>query len=147
MMKYKIFGVLVVATMLVAACGTDGNGEVMTELTSAEMENMSATETPAMTEEEMMDTEEETMDEVSFSEDIYPILEEYAFAGHGNSGGVNLETYENVMKVVEPGNPEGSLLYRHLTGDGVPVMPPSGKLDDEMIQLFYDWIAAGAKNN
>jgi hypothetical protein len=85
--------------------------------------------------------------EVSFSQDIMPVLQKFAARAHGNNGGVNLQSYDNVMKVVVPGSPEKSMLYMSLTGNGMPVMPPSGKLDDTTIQLFYDWIAQGAKNN
>jgi hypothetical protein len=39
------------------------------------------------------------------------------------------------------------MLYKRLTGDGVDVMPPSGPLPAETIQLFYDWIKQGAQDN
>jgi hypothetical protein len=78
-----------------------------------------------------------------------PVLQQFANPAHTTAGrgGVFLATYEDVLSHVLPGNPEESELYRRLTGDGVPVMPPSGKLPDEIIQLFYDWIMQGAKNN
>lgn len=88
-------------------------------------------------------------DEISFTHDIVPVLQKFANPAHisAGRGGVFLSTYEDVIKYVVPGNPKESQLYRRLIGDGVYVMPPSGKLPDETIQLFYDWILQGAKNN
>lgn len=92
---------------------------------------------------------EPTSAEVSFSKDIYPVLEQFAFPSHSTvgNGGVFLETYEDVLNYVVPGKPEESMLYKRLTGDGVGIMPPGGKLPDETLRLFYDWIAQGAKDN
>ena len=86
--------------------------------------------------------------EVSFSGDIWPIIDQYALNAHGGKGGVFLESYEDILEQVVPGDPEGSRLYQVLTAtNGAPQMPPSGPLPDEMIQLFYDWISQGAPNN
>ena len=90
---------------------------------------------------------EEHSGEVSFANDIWPVIEKYALSAHGGSGGIFLESYEDIVAQVEPGNPEGSMLYKVLTADGVPQMPPSGPLPEETIQLFYDWIQQGALNN
>ena len=51
------------------------------------------------------------------------------------------------MNYVEPENPEGSLLYRALTGDGMKQMPLGNPLPDEMIQAIYDWNEQGAIEN
>ncbi len=109
-------------------------------------ETPEATQTPAPP---TQSPEPAMVEEVSFSNDIYPILEKYAYPAHSTigRGGIFLETYEDIMQHVVPGNPEESELYQRLTGDGVPVMPPTGKLPDEIIQLFYNWIQQGAKNN
>jgi len=85
--------------------------------------------------------------EVSFSADVWPIIEEYALAAHGGNGGIFLENYDDILKQVVPGDPENSMLYRVLIADGVPQMPPDGPLPDELIQTIYDWIAQGANNN
>ena len=50
--------------------------------------------------------------------------------------------------LVVPGNPEGSLLYRKISGtqasdEGDP-MPMEGALEPDMIQAVYDWIAGGS---
>jgi hypothetical protein len=85
--------------------------------------------------------------EVSFSRDIMPIFKQFADDNHSSSSKYSLESYEGTMKNVVPGNPEGSVLYQRLTGQGGPVMPPSGKLPDDLLKLIYDWIKQGAKNN
>lgn len=79
-------------------------------------------------------------EEVSFSQDIWPVIEEEALDAHGGSGGVFLESYDDIMKYIVPGNPGESMLYMALTGEGHKLMPPDGPLLDETIQLFYDWI-------
>jgi hypothetical protein len=78
------------------------------------------------------------MVEVSFSLDVWPILEKYALAVHGGKGGVFLESYADIMNYVEPKNPEDSLLYRALIGEGMKQMSPGNPLPDEMIQIIYD---------
>ena len=137
-MKNKLLLLVLVFGLIFSACSTNNVvDDIAVEMVEEEIETQA--------EESVMEVEE--VMEVSFLKDLLPVLEKFASQAHGSSGGVNLETYENVLKVVVPGSPEESRLYKHLTGDGVPVMPPSGKLDDETIQLFYDWIAAGAKEN
>ena len=88
-----------------------------------------------------------TANEVSFKNDIWPVIEKYALSAHGGKGGVFLENYNDIMKYVVPGSPEQSELYKRLTADGVSIMPPSGPLPAETVKLFYDWIAQGAKDN
>jgi hypothetical protein len=85
--------------------------------------------------------------EVSFSKDIWPVLEKFALKAHGGKGGVFLESYSDVIKYVIPGNPDQSELYQELAGKGMPQMPPNNPLPSKTIQLFYDWIKQGAKNN
>jgi ABC-type phosphate transport system substrate-binding protein len=126
MKRIYLFSLLIVIVLMVSACSSTPS---TTSSTPAE---------PVVT---------AANGEVSFSQDIMPVLQKFAARAHGNNGGVNLQSYDNVMKVVVPGSPEKSMLYMSLTGNGMPVMPPSGKLDDTTIQLFYDWIAQGAKNN
>jgi uncharacterized membrane protein len=47
---------------------------------------------------------------------------------------------------VVAGDPEGSLLYKSLTGDGAVLMPfgATDPLPDETLTCVYDWIANGA---
>jgi mono/diheme cytochrome c family protein len=91
----------------------------------------------------------------SFSNDVVPILQAKCTICHGSLGGWSASSYENVMTsgdnapVVIPGDPDGSLLAQWLLGT-VPqggLMPPSGMLPQDDIQLILDWIAAGALDN
>jgi mono/diheme cytochrome c family protein len=102
-------------------------------------------------------TEEPAPPEISFAANIVPILEYYCIDCHGNDGGWNAETYDSLMEsgdngpVVIPGNVEGSLLAQkiqdiHEEGDRMPP-PPIPALNDELLQLILDWIAAGAPDN
>ncbi len=85
--------------------------------------------------------------EISFSSDIMPIFKQFAGDNHGPDASYSLASYEGVMKNVVPGDPEGSVLYQRLTGQGGPIMPPTGKLPNDLLKLVYDWIKQGAKNN
>ena len=120
-------------------------GSQPTEVTQTEnQQDVSPTSEPQI---EVTDTPVQVQEEVSFSQDILPIFQEVAASCHGTSGGLSLETYEGVMNVVVAGNPEESLLWKRLNGQAGPIMPPSGKLNDDLLQLIYLWIQQGAKNN
>lgn len=148
-MKNTLIFVLVAGVLVLGACAPAAVEEaVVPEVVEEVMTEEPATEEPVV--EETSPTEGSAMGaEVSFSADLVPILEQWAYPAHSTAGkgGVFLANYEDIMLYVVPGNPEESMLYKRLTGDGVPVMPPSGQLPDETIQLFYDWIKQGAKNN
>ncbi len=146
-MKPKIISLIILGSILLAACAS--SPAVETNSTSTEAVSMpEVTSTVEMMDENTGDSSPAAA-EVSFSQDIFPIIQEFALPAHGSraEGGIFLETYEDILNYVVPGDPAASELYRRLTGDGVPIMPPSGKLPDETIQLFYDWIAQGAQNN
>lgn len=146
-MKNKLIMIVVAGILVLSACAPTVVEEAAAPAVMEEevMEEKPAEEAAPV---ESAPAESEAMaSEVSFSADIWPVLEQFALAAHGGKGGVFLESYDDIMQYVNIGNPEDSILYKRLIGDGVPVMPPSGKLPDETIQLFYDWIAQGAKNN
>lgn len=148
-MKNKLIFILIAGVMVLAACAP----AAVPEVTAPEVVEEAMVEEPAAEDSAMEEAapvaEVPAGDEVSFSADLVPILEQWAYPAHSTQGrgGIFLATYDDIMQYVIPGNPEESMLYRRLIGDGVPVMPPSGKLPDETIQLFYDWILQGAKNN
>jgi len=85
--------------------------------------------------------------EISFSKDVWPIIQKYALAAHGGKGGVFLESYNDILKYIVAGKPEESMLYKALIGDGVKRMPPDAPLPDDLIKTIYTWILQGAKNN
>ena len=62
---------------------------------------------------------------------------------------VDVESSEFPDKtLIVPGDPEGSLLFRKITGtqgsDEGTSMPPGQTVDEAVAQVFRDWIAAGA---
>lgn len=145
-MKMKIFSLLVTTGLLLAACAPAAASEpapALVEQVTVEVVEAAPT---AMAPAEVS-TAKIAVDEVSFSKDIWPVIEKFALAAHGGKGGVFLESYADIMKYVVPGSPKESELYKRLTADGVPLMPPSGPLPAETVQFFYDWIMQGAKNN
>lgn len=93
-------------------------------------------------------------DKVYFERDIQPILRgSCAFAGchdaNTASDGVILEGYDNVIKTADivPFNLGDSELYEVITeNDPDKVMPPTGKLENEKINLIAKWILQGATN-
>ena len=160
-MKIKTSLAILLAAALLAACSPSApaqetmveepavdEGMVAEDSTAMDSEDTSMEET-AMEDTAMEDTsmDESMAAEVSFSADVWPIIEEYALAAHGGKGGVFLESYDDILGYVTPGDPENSMLYKALIADGAPQMPPDGPLPDEMIQTVYDWIAQGAQNN
>lgn len=107
--------------------------------------------------DQIVPSAEETQDEgvVTFSGDVLPIFESKCVVCHGNLGGWDGSTYESTMTtgnnapVVVPDDPENSLLAQKMLGthEEGTIMPPSGKLSDDEIQVVLDWIADGAKDN
>lgn len=92
---------------------------------------------------------------VSFQDDVRPIFERACSSCHGALGGWDASTYESVITsgenapVISPGDPANSLLVQKLQGtqEVGDIMPPSGQLPQEEIQIIIDWIEAGAENN
>ncbi len=102
--------------------------------------------------------------EVSFRDDIQPILHDYCVMCHSPGGkgyaksGLDLTSYEGLMKgtkfgpVVIPGNSETSTFTKLLTGTNRGLKMPmglnaSGTLDRQYILIMRKWVQQGAKNN
>lgn len=84
-----------------------------------------------------------------FSQVLADILQPKCVSCHGNggSGGVSLNTYAGVAKVVKAGNATGSQLYISVSG-AAPSMPLGGTpLTTAQLQELASWINAGALNN
>lgn len=101
---------------------------------------------------------------VSFKNDVQPILDEYCInchAGTETQGDIHLENYEKMMEsryfnnpspIAIPGKPGQSRLYIVVSSNTTGVrMPPESfgydKLDESEINIIKTWIAEGAKNN
>jgi len=144
-MKTKFFSLLVLTGLFLAACApaavkqAEPAPAVVVEAAPTTVPVPAATKAPAA---------EAIPAQVSYSKDIWPVIEKYALSAHGGKGGIFLESYSDIVKYVVAGNPEESMLYNSLIGaKGVPLMPPGNPLPSATIQLFYDWIKQGAKNN
>ena len=101
--------------------------------------------------------------EISYSQDVRPILEENCLACHQAGGqgfqasGLSMASYEGLMKGTEGGpmviggDVEGSNLLVLMEGRADPsISMPHGSMDpipSEEIAIIRNWIAQGAKNN
>jgi len=98
--------------------------------------------------------------EVSFNEDIRPLLSDRCFHCHGpdekeRKGKLRLDTREGALRekngfaAIVPGDlQESEIIYRMTTDDEDEIMPPPGKSDPltkEELQLFKQWIQEGAE--
>ncbi len=89
---------------------------------------------------------------LTFGSAILPIFDAKCKICHGALGGWDGSTYQSVMTsgdnapTVLPGDVDNSLLAQKLLGTQTQgtIMPPSGALPDDEIQIILDWIAAGA---
>lgn len=102
-----------------------------------------------------VEAEQPSDGEPSFSSDVLPIFDAQCKSCHGSLGGWDGSSYETVMStglhapVVLPGDSENSLLAQKIRGthDEGAIMPPAGKMDDDLIGIVIDWIEAGAPDN
>ena len=85
--------------------------------------------------------------------DAYQILEKNCQMCHGAAvqmSGLDLRTREKALvggergAAIEPTNLESSFLWRFVTHEQKPEMPPGSKLDDKDIETLRKWILAGA---
>src|ERR1041385_1640624 len=82
----------------------------------------------------------------------YQILQKNCFACHGaaKTSGLDLRTAESALMggahgaVIVPSDPSQSRLYKVLTHEAEPAMPPNGKLSDEDVETIRIWIESGA---
>ena len=85
--------------------------------------------------------------DISFTADILPILQSNCYTCHGEqiaSGGVILEGYDNVIKVVNDGSLAGAV--NHEPGY-TPMPQDAAQLSDCNLLKINGWINHGAPNN
>ncbi|HCR69862.1 MAG TPA: hypothetical protein DIW23_00330 [Anaerolineae bacterium] len=91
---------------------------------------------------------------ISFKNDVQPILERRCIKCHGGefpSEGLNLESYESLMvgsqngEVVIAGDSSNSLLFEQIESGEMPKR--GSDLTAEQIELIRQWINEGALNN
>jgi hypothetical protein len=98
--------------------------------------------------------------EVSYQNDVVPILERSCLSCHGGVGedgevlielGYDMSTYEGLMAgsdygpVIEPGDPDGSLFLDMIINGDMP--EDDDPLPADEIEIIRAWIAEGAQNN
>lgn len=89
----------------------------------------------------------EIEDDVSYANDVLPIIETNCYSCHQDAaicGDVNLEGYDNLVLKVE----DGSLLGTMRHEDGWVAMPQGAdKLSNSLIERVSTWIDEGYPNN
>lgn len=96
--------------------------------------------------------------EVSFAVSVKPVFDSSCLACHSEGtalGGWISADYDSVINsgangpAVIPGDVEASLLAQKLLGTQTEggIMPPSGILDQAILDMILEWIAAGAPDN
>lgn len=95
---------------------------------------------------------ENVSEEVDFNRQIRPLLTKHCTACHGGvkqAGGVSFVYGDVAMDTIEPGDPEGSILFERVTDQDEDYrMPPpehGPALSNEEIQRLSKWIQQGAK--
>lgn len=91
---------------------------------------------------------------VYFERDVLPILvsncaQPGCHDAASAQNGIVLDSYDNVMKEVEPNRPDESDLFEVITEtdpDKVMPPPPASPLNSDQIQTIRDWIEEGAEN-
>ncbi len=93
---------------------------------------------------------------ITFHDNALPVFRTSCLNCHNadkKRGGLDLSSFAGMSagggtgKVVVPGDAEGSLLYKLVTHQAEPTMPPKGKLSDKDIETIKNWIASGALEN
>ena len=86
----------------------------------------------------------------SYSKDVAPLLKDACASCHTGvkrKAGLDVTSYDSLMKFVKAGDPGNSKLHKSLTGKGGKPMPPKNPLADDQIELVRAWIANGAKKD
>ena len=115
---------------------------------------MAAAPAPEMAPEAMAAAAEGQAPDVNFADHIKPIFQQRCFRCHSDDtrkSGLSLMTVASVLEggssgqVVTTGQPDASRLFRLISGQEEPKMPPSGDpLSAEELELIKKWITLGA---
>ncbi len=98
------------------------------------------------------DKKEDKKDEKvpTFKNDVAPLLNTACagcHAGGKKKAGVDISSYDTVMKIVKANDADKSRLVKSVTGQGAKLMPPKKGLSDAQVATLKAWINAGAKND
>lgn len=96
-------------------------------------------------------------EKVTFDRHVKPILRQHCMVCHSQgapSGGLALEGYAGALaggasgEVLVSGDPDGSRLWKLITHQEQPVMPPGGeKLPEDQLKVIRQWIEGGLLEN
>ncbi|HEV2292362.1 MAG TPA: c-type cytochrome domain-containing protein [Tepidisphaeraceae bacterium] len=96
-------------------------------------------------------------EKITYQDHVLPIFRNSCFSCHNadkKKADLDLSSFAAALagggsgKALEPGSPEGSLLYRLVTHAEEPQMPPKGgKLPDKDLNTIKMWIAGGLLEN
>jgi len=173
MFNSKTILVLLIAMLvgiILAGCGTQPTAEAPQSADSQEAlptlhVEITETEVPTETPQEPTPTEapteaptetptEESAASVSFTNDVFPIINSRCINCHGGDRieeGLVFLTYDDIMAgsnngpVVIPGDVENSLLVELVATKEMPKRGP--KLTPPQVEIITEWVAAGAPNN
>jgi hypothetical protein len=84
----------------------------------------------------------DTINPVTFSGTIWPIMQSNCTGCHGGSGGITFSGYTDVSALAASG-----ALMNAINGNGVPRMPPGGPFTTCQIREFQIWVNNGHLNN
>src|SRR5213083_1521554 len=92
-------------------------------------------------------------DKVTYQDNVLPVFRNTCLNCHNpdkKKAGLDLSSYVSAMagsengKVLEPGDPDGSLLFRLVSRSEEPFMPPKGdKIPEKDIEAIKKWILGG----
>jgi mono/diheme cytochrome c family protein len=149
------------ASIILGACGNQAPAEPADASPPQSSDPEPAPATEVLPESKTGETEEPAEDsadtpagEVSFANDVLPIIESRCVKCHGGDRieeGLLMRTYDEILAgsdngaILVPGDVEGSLLVELVATKEMPKRGP--KLTPPQVQLISDWVAAGAPNN
>jgi WD40 repeat protein len=91
---------------------------------------------------------------VNYKDHVLPILRKHCLNCHNadkSSSDLNVATFQALIaggssgEAIKPGSPDSSLLYKVMTHEGEPKMPPKGpKASDSELAMIKTWIENGA---
>ncbi|MEM8945147.1 MAG: c-type cytochrome domain-containing protein [Planctomycetota bacterium] len=96
------------------------------------------------------------VDKVTYETHVKPILREHCFACHNQddaTADLALDNFDAVLaggaggEVLVAGDPEGSRLWKLVTHQEAPKMPPGDKLPQAELDILRKWIAGGLLND
>jgi mono/diheme cytochrome c family protein len=146
--QLPILPVILVIAVFLAACGNPTDTQTTppaprTPVPTDKVESPADTQAPPAAESD-----------VSFSQDIFPILQKSCHQCHGSSrtdANLSLINYDQLMAggnrgaAIKPGDADNSLLIKLVVTQSMPKV--GSKLTPEQIQLITDWVNQGALDN